>query len=80
MSRLVCLAAGLTLWRLLCVAGVFLLVLLPPVPPPPTSLQQRRRCDHRLSSIARRIVHQVNVSTKITIHYSLSIAHYFTRH
>ena len=62
-SRLLCLTAGLTLWRVLCVAGVFLLVLLPPAPPPPTSLQQRRRCDHRLSSIARRIVHQVNLTT-----------------
>ena len=62
-SRVLCLTAGLTLWRVLCVAGVFLLVLLPPPPPPPTSLQQRRRCDHRLSSIARRIVHQV------TLHY-----------
>lgn len=66
-SRVLCLTAGLTLWRVLCVAGVFLLVLLPPPPPAPTSLQQRRRCDHRLSSIARRIVHQVTVITVITI-------------
>ena len=55
--------------HVLAVAGVFLAVVLHPAPPPLASLQQRRQCGHRLSSIARRIVHQVNITT--TIHSSL---------
>ena len=57
--RVVLCVAGLTLWRMLVVAGVVLLVLVPPSPSPPSSLQQTRHCDARLSSVARRIVHQV---------------------
>ena len=61
-TRLVCLA-GLTLWRVLAVAGVFLLMMVPPSPSPPSSLQTSSTCDRRLSSVARRIVHQVRVSS-----------------
>ena len=61
MSRLVCLA-GLTLWRVLAVAGVVLLIMLPPSPSPPSSLQRTRNCDRKLSSVARRIIHQVRQS------------------
>ena len=51
--------ASVTLWKVLAVAGVFLLVVVPPMPPPPTSLQPIKKCHVKLSSIARRIVHQV---------------------
>ena len=61
-TRLVCLA-GLTLWRVLAVAGVFLLMMVPPSPSPPSSLQTSSTCDRRLSSVARRIVHQVRLSS-----------------
>ena len=57
--RVVVCLAGFTLWRMLAVAGVVLLVLLPPSPSPPSSLQHTRRCDSKLSSVARRIIHQV---------------------
>lgn len=41
-------------------AGVVLLVLVPPLPhySPPTHLSPARTCDHQMSSIARRIIHQ----------------------
>ena len=51
--------ASVTLWKVLAVAGVFLLVVVPPMPPPPTTLQPIKKCHVKLSSIARRIVHQV---------------------
>ena len=51
--------ASLTLWKVLAVAGVFLLVIVPPLPPPPSAVQEVKKCDSKLSSIARRIIHQV---------------------
>ena len=51
--------AGLTMWKVLAVAGVVLLVLVPQLPLPPTSIQASRRCNREMSSIARRLVHQV---------------------
>ena len=59
MVRVVWCLAGFTVWRMLAVAGLVLLVLVPPSPSPPSSLQQTRHCDSKLSSVARRIIHQV---------------------
>ena len=58
MTRLIC-VVGLSLWRVLAVAGVFLVMMVPPSPSPLSSLQNTKNCDRRLSSVARRIVHQV---------------------
>lgn len=57
--RVVLCVAGFTVWRMLAVAGVVLLILVPPSPSPPSSLQHTRQCDSKLSSVARRIIHQV---------------------
>merc|ERR1712062_153928 len=59
-SRRLLALASLAVWRIVAVAGVVLLVLVPPLPPyTPTHLQTPpRSCDHRLSSVARRIIHQ----------------------
>jgi len=59
-SRRLLALAGLAVWRIVAVAGVVLLVLVPPMPHyAPTHLQNPpRSCDHRLSSVARRIIHQ----------------------
>ena len=56
--KLLCLA-GLTMWKVLAVAGVMLLVLVPHMPPPPTSIQPSRHCNTEMSAIARRLIHQV---------------------
>ena len=59
-SSTVCCVVGVTVWRVLAVAGVVLIVLLPPPPPESqNNVQQQRTCSTKLSSIARRIIHQV---------------------
>lgn len=59
-SRRLLAFAGLAIWRIVAVAGVVLLVLVPPMPRyQPTDLQKPfRACNHQLSSVARRIIHQ----------------------
>ena len=53
--------AWFTLWKVLAVAGVFLLVLVPPPPLPPTAMMKTKPCNIKSSSIARRIIHQVGL-------------------